>query len=236
MLLAFAEKTLSGLVFAALVVGIATYFGQPFIFDPIVLICFIAIAIAFRRNIDLLSICSVFIAERALEELMWRFLENSIWFKVPSYLILVVVCIYLSNGFIRAYSITFLTVAASVETYWYITGYDAPFILWYCYLITILVVVRRFLRMRVFWLIEVNPKWSPSPLALDSQLLLANAAFIISSSLAVFEFYVRHLTEFNNVLYVYNFFPYFNGFLSVFMLYVIIVQSISHLKSIELEA
>ncbi len=90
--------------------------------------------------------------------------------------------------------------------------------------------------MRVFWLIELNPKWEPAPLALDSQLLLANAGFIISSSLAVFEFYIRHLTSYKEVLYVYNFFPYFNGILSVFILYVIIIQSILHLKAIELEA
>ncbi|BDX07346.1 hypothetical protein [Planctobacterium marinum] len=236
MLLAFAEKTLSGLVFSALVVGIASYFGQASIFDPIILICFIAIAIAFRRNIDLVSICSVFIAERALEELMWRFLENTIWFKIPSYFILIIICLFLSNGLIRLYSISFLTLAASIEAYWYFTDYNAPFVIWYCYLLTILIVIRRFLRMRVFWLIEVNPKWSPTPLALDSQLLLANIGFIVSASLMAFEYYVRHLTGFSDLVVVYNIFPYFNHTLSMFMIYMIIVQSIQHLKAIELEA
>lgn len=234
--LAFAEKTVSGLVFSALIVGIASYFGQSSIFDPIILLSFIAIAASFRRNIDLVSICSIFIAERALEELMWRFLENTIWFKIPSYLILFIICVYFSSGLIRHYSIFFLSIAMSMETYWFFIDYNAPFIMWYCYMFTLLVVIRRFLRMRVFWLIELNPKLSPSPLALDSQLLLANAAFIFSSSFAVFEFYIRHLTPFSSVKVVYNLFPYFNGTLSVFILYVIVIQSIAHLRSLELNA
>lgn len=235
MLAAFAEKAIAGLVFSALIVGSATYFGQAFIFDPLILIFFIAIAITFRRNIDLLTICSLFIADRAVEELMWRFLENTIWFKIPSYLIFGLICFFMSKGLLRIYITSFFLVAVAAELYWFLTDYKAPFILWYCFGLTTSVVLRRCLRMRTFWLIEINPRFSPQPLALDTHLLFANAAFIVSSSLSVFEFYIRHFTG-QKVMVVYTLFPYFNHTISVFMLYMIVVQSISHLKTQELSA
>ena len=236
MLLAFAEKTLSGLVFSALVVGIATYFGQALVFDPIILIAFIAIALVFRRNIDLVSICCIFIAERALEELMWRFMEYTLWFKVPAYLIFFCIAVLMSSGILRTFAVFIFTAGISIELYWELTDYKAPAVLWLFYFLTINIVVRKFLRMRTFWLIEVNPKLEPRPLALDSQLLLANIGFILLNSANIIEYWIRHLTPYNNMLVFYNSFSHLSHALSVFMLYMIIVQSIQHLRELELSA
>lgn len=234
--LAFAEKTLSGLVFSALVVGIATYFGQPFIFDPIVLMAFVAIAIAFRRNIDLVSICAIFIAERGLEELMWRFMEYTISFKIPFYLVFLLIPLFFCKGPLRLLLTAFVTTGIFIELYWHLTSYDAPKILWNFYLLAIAIIIRRVLIMRTFWLIEMNPRLEPKPIALDSQLLIANAGFIVLHCLMIAEYWLRHILQLSDLLYVYYSFSYITHILSMFMLYMIVVQSIYHLREIELSA
>ena len=236
MLTAFAEKPLTGLIFSALAVGITSYFGQAAIFDPLILIAFICIALVFRRNIDLLSICCILIAERALEELMWRLLDYTIWFKIPGYILCIALTLLVTNGFLRYYCLAFFSLAAASEMYWYATAYPAPKIIWFCYTLLILIVIRKCLRMRVFWLIELNPKLTPTPLYLDSKLLLANAAFMVTTSLLVFEYYLRHLVQLQDILYVYHAYPFANHIISIFILYMLIVESISHLKNIELQA
>jgi len=234
--LAFAEKTLSGLVFSALVVGIATYFGQAFIFDPIVLLAIIAIAFFFRRNIDILSICGVLIFIKGLEELMWRFLENTIAFKIPSYLILFICCLFLGRGLLRVYALSFLSLAVFSELWWYFTEYKAPYILWHCYMATVCVFVLRFMKMRTFWLIEINPKWETRPIFLDNQIMLVQKLFLILYSLVTFEYYLRHLLGFKDILIIYKLFPYIGSSLAIYTLYMIILQSVMHLKNIELNA
>lgn len=236
MLLAFAEKTLSGLVFSALVVGIASYFGQAEIFDPIILLSFIAIGLAFRRNVDLLSICAIFVAERGLEELMWRFLDFSIWFKIPSYLIFFALAVWHSKGNLRYFAVAFYSLGIGIETYWYLADYNAPNVMWLFYFLTVNIIIRKLLRMRTFLLIEINPKLDPRPLSLDSQLLLANIGFIIFNSANIVEYWIRHLTPFKDVLFFYSNFSYVSHLLSLFMLYMIVIQSIHHLKRIELDA
>lgn len=234
--LAFAEKTLSGLVFSALVIGIATYFGQPFIFDPIVLIAILAIAIFFRRNLDLLTICSVIVAERTFEELMWRFLENELWFKIPCYFALVILGYTLSRGKLRVYLMVFYLMAIASELYWYYTDYSAPYILWPCFTLLEAVLLARFFKMRVFWIIEFNPKLEVKPIALDSQLIMIFYAFICLYSLYTLEYYVRHLLGFTEITYIYYAYPYIASCLSLYTLWQIIVQSVEHLRTVELDA
>lgn len=234
--LAFAEKTISGLIFSALIVGVMSFFGQASIFDPIILIAFIAIALAFRRNIDLLSICAIFIAERGLEELMWRFLDYTIWFKIPCYLIFFILAYWHSKGTLRQFVVTFYSIAIAIETYWYLTSYTAPAVMWLFYFLTVNIIIRRLLRDRTFILIEINPKFDPRPLSLDSQLLLANIGFIVINASNIIEYWIRHLTNYSDIVILYNIFPYVSHLLSLFMLYMIVIQSIYHLKELELNA
>lgn len=234
--LAFAEKTLSGLVFSALVVGIATYFGQPFIFDPIVLIAIIAIAIFFRRDTDLLTICSVIIAERVLEELMWRFLENEIWFKIPGYLILLILALTLFRGWLRFYLIAFYVCAVAAEVNWFLSEYKAPYILWPSFTLMEAALLARFFKMRAFWMIEFNSKLNVRPLVLDVQLIYTFYVFVLLYSLYTFEYYIRHILGYTEVTYIYYSYPYIGAALALFKLWLVLVQSIEHLRSVELDA
>lgn len=236
MLLAFAEKTLSGLVFSALIVGTASYFGQAEIFDPIILLSFIAIALAFRRNVDLVSICSIFIAERGMEELMWRFLGDTIWFKIPCYLIFLLIPIFLASGPLRSALTFFVLTGIGVEIYWWATEYPAPDLVWGFYLLSIGVITRKVLRMRVFWLIELRPTLEPKVLPLDSQLLIANAISIGLVCLMISEYWLRHIFDIPDLLYVHSAFPYIAHIVSIFIVYMLVVQSIQHLQSLELNA
>lgn len=236
MLLAFAEKTLSGLVFSALVVGIASYFGQPFIFDPIVLIAIIAIAFFFRRNTDLLTICGAIIIERGIEELMWRFLENSIWFKIPMYLILVITCWFFSKGLSKVLLMLFFAFTIASELWWQIIDYKAPYILWQSYTLTAAVVLARYLKMRAFWLIEINHKWDVKPIYLDTQLIWVANAYILLYGFVVLEYFVRHIGGYKDVVVIYTLYPYIGSSLAIYALYMIIVQSVYHLKGLELDA
>ena len=233
---AFAERTLTGLVFSALVIGIATYFGEPFIFDPIVLIAIGAIAIFFRRNLDLFTICSAIVAERAFEELMWRFLENTIWFKIPTYFILVILAYMLSRGIFRMYLMSFFAIAISAEIYWFFINYKSPYILWPCFTIIEAVALARYFKMRAFWLIEMNPKLEVKPILLDTQLILTFYAFVIIYSLYTFEYYLRHLFGYSDLTSVYYAYPYLASGIAIYKLYLIVLNSVDHLRAIELDA
>ena len=235
MLLQFAEKTISGILVAVLCVALITAFGQEFIFDPLILSAFLGIAFLFRRNKDLVFICAIFIIERGVEEIVWRLLQNTLWFKVPGYLLFIAISYWCAKGALRLYAMSFFTLSFAIEGYWYLTDYHRiPFTLLACYMVCASLVVRYALRRRVFWHIAMFGKMG-TPVNFDFQLLRANAGFILLHSAATIEFYIREFFAIN-LAYVYNANVYVCQTLSLFIIYMLIIESISHLKNRELHA
>lgn len=237
MLLQFAEKTVVGIVFSILVIALAFFFGNPFFFDPVLLVAFVAIALFFRRNKDLVVICAIFVTERGLEEMAYRTLQNEFWFKLPTYLIfcLVVWLFSRSGDWLRWFAIGFLSFALVTELFWYATNYNAPMIVWTCTLFTLTVAVRWSLRRRTFWMIHLFKK-SGQSLLLDRQLIIATMSYLTLHIVMVLEFYVRHLLGFSNVTTIYYSYQYIASVINVFILYNIVIESIRHLNSLEMPA
>jgi len=233
--LALTEKTLYAMIFAITVVSIATFFDGLVVVDGINIACFVAIAVFFRRNVDLLSICCIYIAERGLEEVMWRITEYTLWFKVPFYLTLFLLVMWQSKGVFRLIFGAFFLAGMSIEAYWYISEYQAPMVMWHYYMLTINLLVRRLLMNRTFLLIELNPNLQPKPLVLDSQLILAQVLFISLNMASITEYWLRHLTEYNP-LFVHSMTSSVVMALNLFILYNLVAQSIQHLRDLELRA
>ena len=233
---AFTEKTIAGMVFSILVAAVATYFAQPTVFDPIVLICIAAIGIFFRRNIDLLTICAAIVAERAFEELMWRVLENTLMYKVPAYIVFLIAAYWLSKGLLRYGLMAFVAIGIAAEAYWYLTDYKAPYVVWMYLTLIEAIALARFFKMRAFWLLEINHKMRVKPIVLDTQLIIAFYGFAILYGLVIIEYYIRHILGFKEVTAVFEATRFIASSLAIYKLYLIILHSIEHLKSIELDA
>jgi len=238
MLLQFAEKFIIALAFSMLVVAIVNFFGVPQYFDPVILIAFFAIAFLFRRNKDLVSICAIFLVERLLEELGYQTvinIDNNIWIKVPIYLGLALSLWFCTTSKLRIFALSFLSIAIIVEVYWVLTDYAPRLILWTCFLFTLSLWVRWSLRRRAFWLIYLTKK-SGEPIDLDLKLINATMLFVALHVSMVLEFYVRHVFGLKDITYVYYSYPYISQVINCFILYNILIESVKHLKAIELQA
>jgi hypothetical protein len=234
MLFQFAERTIAGIVFAAICVSLITYFGQAELFDPIILVTFIAIGLAFRRNRDLVFVCMIFVVERGMEEMMWRTLQNELWFKLPAYLLFIYISYAFCRGSLRWIALLFFSASLAIEVYWYYTADWIPFTLLTCYMVAAALLVRYALRRRVFWQINMFSKRG-SPMPLDRMLLNANAGFIALYLLMAIEIYLSELTNIP-IFYVYDAFTPVAQGLSLFIIYMVIIESVRHLKAVELHA
>lgn len=235
MLLAFAERAITGVVFSALLVGGAAYLGNSTFFDLLALIGFVSIALVFRRNRDLLTLSGIFILERAAEELAWRTMDNSVLFKIPLYLLFLGLAGSLADGKLRAFLIVVLSSSIVAEIYWHMTSYNAPYILWMNYMIAATLLVRHAIVRRSFWLIDLTGK-SGSSLDLEVKLLGANSAFFFLYSLAIVEYFLRHLFGLKEILIIHYSFPYLSQSITLFILYMLVVESVRYLKTQELKA
>lgn len=234
MLFEFAERTIAGIIFAVICVALFNFFGQSELFDLIILVSFISIALFFRRNRDLLFICLILIAERGMEELMWRTLENDLWVKIPSYLIFMIIGYQFARGGLRWFSILFFGVSLAVEAYLHQTIEDVPFTLFSAYVVAAAILVRHALRRRVFWQINLWGKRG-TPMILDNKLLDANASFIALYVAFIAEIYISFLSKVY-MDYIYQAFPYISQCISLFIVYNILLESLRHLRSVELHA
>lgn len=234
MLLEFAEKTIAGIMFAAICVSLASYFGHAELFDPIIVVTFLAIALLFRRNRDLVFVCMIFVIERGLEELVWRTLQNDIRFELPAYLFFVYVSYVCAQGALRWFALVFFVASMAIDVYWHFTAEWAPFTLLTCYMMAASIVVRYALMRRVFWQIDIFDK-SGTPMPLDIMLLRANACFIALHALVTVEYYARWFIDWD-IDYLYYANSYIAHGLSVFILYMVVVESLRHLGTVELNA
>ncbi len=132
MLFEFAEKTIAGVIFAIICLALAYFFGQENLFDPIIIITFIAVSLFFRRNKDLVLVCLIFIVERGMEELVWRTLQNEIWFKLPAYLLFIYCSYSFARGALKWIGVLFFVFSFAVEIYWYFSTDRIPFTLLSC--------------------------------------------------------------------------------------------------------
>lgn len=234
MLFEFAEKTIAGIIFAVICVALFHFFGQSESFDLIILVSFISIGLFFRRNRDLAFICLIFVVERGMEELMWRALENNLWVKFPAYTVFMLVSYQFARGGLRWFAIVFFAASLAMEVYWHNLLDDVPFTLFTSYTIAGAILVRHALRRRVFWQINLWQKRG-TPMILDNKMLGANACFIALNVAMVLEIYFSFLSRIY-INWIYEAFPYISQCISLFIVYNIILESLRHLKNVELHA
>lgn len=231
-----AERTLTGVIFAVSCTMAVMHFGQSQIFDPLVMLVAISIAIIFRHDRNLLSLLLIIVAEKAIEEITWQLFDNILLIKIPLYIFLLTIVPRFSSGWLRVYLLLFVGSAITAEIYWYITGYSAPWIFWQVWMCVLAVIARRAIGVRVFWMIELFKSDKYDFMRLDDHMYNVFSVLIAFYSLVTIEYYLRHFLDLEHITYAYYSLSYFTSFTSSFVIYMLVVESFKHLKGLELDA
>lgn len=235
-LIQVAEKTISGILFAVACSAAMFNFGNPVIFDPLIAVVLVIVALIFRRDRNLLSILAIVASLKIVEEVTWLLFDNTLQIKIPLYLFMLLLIPFFSDGGMKAYLFCFVGFAAITEIFWYWVDYPAPGIFWQVWVCFISAVARRAMSVRVSWVIDLTGRSDIDFLTLDRHLFNLFSVLLIFYSLITTEYYIRHILGLHQVTLLYYASSYFAGTTSAFAIYVIIVESIKQFKLQELNA
>jgi hypothetical protein len=194
-------------------------FGNADIFDRILLAALIGATIYFWNDKSIASILILLIFFRLLEEFYWLVHTNSILTRVLVYSISLALMFMLRKDKMAMYSLCLLSCVCTAELYWYFIEYTkTPKLSWYVALIDIDIALRYLItnRQQVFksWAHQITLK------PLDEQIKNILSLFILSISLQILEYFVRHIVQIQS-LFIYSSYPYAIHALNGLLLWVI---------------
>lgn len=146
------------------------------------------------------------------------------------------IAIYYFRQAIAKVLLAFVLFAVCAETYWWIIDYASkPRIIYFIGLMAIAVWLKRLLFYRALLMSEYFG-YSGGKVALDGNVGAILFGYFILLVLMATEYFIRHLTSFNDMLFVYNLFPPISMSLSALTLAVIYMhyfhnQSQKHLSA-----
>lgn len=211
--------------------GILT-FGEPLYFDRLFFGALILTALSSYNNINIIGIVCIITIERLAEETIWLWVMNLeagkiIIYGASAYLLYLVRFEPLAKYFGAV-----LLIALSAELYWLVTYYPTPSIHWYM----AMVALNMFTRYLLLWRAPMTESYTrkrATPLIADWQLGEIAALSVTIQALVLFEFIVRHIGQFSDLLYVYHVMPYMMQAIAFLSLYCITSQSLRiHLNRI----
>ena len=180
--------------------------GQADIFDRMLLAVLIGASIYFWKDKSLASILILLIFFRLFEEFYWFVHTDSAITTILVYSISLAFMFTLRKDKMAKYSLCILGCTCSAECYWYFTEYTrTPSLSWYIVLIDIDIALRYLItnRQKVFkpWEDRITTK------PLDEQIKNVLSLFIITVSLQILEYFVRHIVQIQS-LTIYNSYIY----------------------------
>jgi len=212
-----------------LALGIVT-FGDPFLFDRIFFASLIIIAIAFKKDVNLLGVTLIIITERVLEEGAYFLIVNSLPLKGLTYLACLY-ALYLRRNDSLFYPILIsLLLIVSAEIYWWLSDYTFLNIHWYVFLITLNLFVRKAISSRCFWTLELIPNSRVQPLKVDYYTYQLALFFIGVNLVTLAEYIARHLFSLDS-LFIYKLYPLMNHILAFVFLFLLADQAIKVTQS-----
>ncbi len=199
--------------------------GKPLLFDRVFFASLLIIAFAFRKDINLLGVTTIIIAERILEEIAYLFVPESFALKILTY----AVCLFAL--YLRKQDSIFYVVLISVsiligaEIYWVITDFKFISTHWYIYLITLNLFVRKAISSRCFWTAEKFPHCVSEPLKIDYYVYQLAAIFIFINLLTLGEYLLRHILAINSLI-IYSNYALINHIIASTFLFLLADQAI----------
>lgn len=209
--------------------GIAT-FGDASIFDRLYLTTIFILLIFMRKDINIVGVILILISQRIFEEIGFSFIDAQvIYLKVIVYLLCLLGLYKIRKDFLAIPLGLMLVLAVAAETYWLLTGYQAPTIWWYTYLIFVSMTVRKTIWRRDYFT-RLWFKKSQS-LDIDYYIYQLNLVYVWVNIAMIIEFMLRHLLGLKDVLYVYSAFSYIAHIMTVITLFLILDQILKTLNA-----
>ncbi|MFT6898385.1 MAG: hypothetical protein ACJA13_002806 [Paraglaciecola sp.] len=179
-----------GLFIAA---GILT-FNDSFIFDRLFIGVLIFTVVFCRHNINVVGVILIIFIFRALEELAWVFLEDTVTTKLFLYLFCFYIAYRLRYDWLAKLFLTLTALVSSVEIYWYFANYSAPEIYWYMALGAATLTARNLVFSRVSITELYFPKFkNVKSINLDWTIYKLYAFSMLVQTAVILEYLIRHL-------------------------------------------
>ncbi|WDE12463.1 hypothetical protein [Thalassomonas haliotis] len=196
LLKALSEKALTAFLAGMLIIiGIFT-FDNALLFDRMYFASLAFVILLSHKNINIAGIALIIILAKFAEEAGWYLLDDNLLSRLFVYLSLLATLVIIKEEEYRKPVIILYILALGSEVYWAITAYDGPEIYWYLYEFNLLIFIRHYIFMRVFFTSRFFPGTSKS-LDLDVNVHDLMTAFMFVHALVVLEYLARHLLGFD---------------------------------------
>lgn len=231
--MAFSWSKLAKIVGAITFVGAGFYaYGDGILFEQIYIAVLVFMAVLFVKDINVVSVIMI----TTLANLCFMFLypaltgaEYQILLKVATYSAIGYTLYRLRTEEHRFKIATVIGLCVIAELYWLITGYPAPVIHWYVFVININILMRYFLFQRFFIMSKYFPKHYRS-LDLDLSLYELGWYYNIVHIAVIFEYFVRHVFGQKDETTVYYAAPYIFHAITTYSVLLILVQGYSIMR------
>lgn len=205
----------------AVIYGVTT-FGNPLLFDRVYIIVIIGTAYFLRKNPDVLGVMIILAVSHLMQDLVhyWNLEENTNLVKILVYCCVLGTIYQLWYDSLNKLALAIVTLAVSAEIYWLVTGYNAPNIYWYVFLVNQNLFIRHVLLNRTAYYREyLLVKGTPT--VLDYAIEKVSLWFVVIDSIMIIEYLTRHVLKFD-LLIMYNTFEYFVQAIGVYVIWLII--------------
>lgn len=217
---------LFGGLFVAL--GIVT-FGDAKIFDLLYFGILVFTSIICRKNINVLGVISIIAIHQILSEAAWFTFNNGdllspLTAAIFFYSIIIFACFKFRHDNISKFLIVSLLFTVATEAYLFIKTGSIAALHWYLVVLTINLLTRHLIFLRVSYTGIYYPNKAKS-INLDWQIYKLNALAIIVQTANVTEYSLRKVFGLNDILYVYNLYPYLMQAISTYSIFIIFHES-----------
>ncbi|WDE04794.1 hypothetical protein SG34_026355 [Thalassomonas viridans] len=186
------EKALTAVLAGLLIaMGIIT-FDNARLFDWLYFAILAFVILLSRKNINIAGIVLIIILAKFADETGWHLLGDNLLSRLLVYLSLLATLAIIKEEEYRKPVAVLFVLALGAEIYWLVSGYQGPEIYWHVLEINILILVRHYLFMRVFFTSRLFPGLSKA-LTLDVEVHDIMTAFMFIHALTILEYLARHL-------------------------------------------
>jgi hypothetical protein len=186
------------------------------------LILLVASAAWARRNFDVLSALSIIFLAQVISELGFYFYTYNLFWVLLCYALAGLSLFYCWHDNLSKFVLPIFIAAIGLELYWYYSSYGKqPQVSWYFLILAINIAQRELLTLRPFILMK-RTNYPAKDTILDYSLRWVCGLTVAIESFNIAEYLIRHSTSFSPVT-IYYLYPYMTNFVSVAVVFAVVV-------------
>ncbi|TRY29436.1 hypothetical protein [Aliiglaciecola sp. M165] len=206
--------------------GIYT-FGEPLLFDRLFICILIFTAVICRKNINVLGVVVILVAQRLVEETAWSISELEYKDIIKAAFYFFAIAIYWKVKYDNASRILLIALFAAIasEFYWIYTKQNAPEIYWYAAHAGFFLFARHLFFMRVAYMEDLFPNRKIDSINLDWQIYKLSVVFAALQLFMVLEYVARSVFGQTHIEFVWVTYPYISQLCYTYLVWVIFFES-----------